>query len=144
MRIQKGNTTSKVGKSASGSRSQSASGTFTLPQQTEESAQAQQAYQTSALQDVSSLLALQGVEDSLTGRRRKAVRRGGKMLDLLEEIRLGLLTGNLSLAVLRQLEQLVMETEESGDERIDALLSEIGLRAQVEIAKLEGQKSVSK
>ena len=83
------------------------------------------------------MLALQSVEDSVTGKRRKAVRRGNRMLDLLEQVRMGLLSGSLSTAVLHQLGRMVDDHQPSGDERIDELLAEISLRAQVEIAKLE-------
>ena len=89
------------------------------------------------MQDMSALLALQSVDDALQGKKRKAVRKGNKMLDLLEEIRMGLLCGSLPLSVLHQLERLASEHEQTGDERIDALIEEIALRAQVEVAKLE-------
>jgi hypothetical protein len=41
--------------------------------------------------------------------------------------------------VLQQLKGLSDQIESSGDERIDAVLAEIELRAQVEIAKLSRQ-----
>ncbi|WP_316860047.1 flagellar assembly protein FliX [uncultured Cohaesibacter sp.] len=137
MRVQGGNGSNRVGKGGGTKRTQGGSSRFTLPQETEEATQTQQTVQSSAIQDVSALLALQTVDDALQGKRRKAVRKGNKMLDLLEDIRMGLLSGNLPMAVLQQLERLSADPEPSGDERIDALLEEIVLRAQVEIAKLE-------
>lgn len=144
MRIVGGNATSNVGKSTGSGRARSTSGSFVVPQQSEETAQSQKSYQSNALQDVSSLLALQGVEDSTHGKRRKAIRRGNKMLDLLEQVRMGLLAGAMSMTVLKQLERLAENQEPSGDERIDELLLEIGLRAQVEIAKLEANDASMK
>nr|WP_321456396.1 flagellar assembly protein FliX [uncultured Cohaesibacter sp.] len=137
MRIQGGSGAKHVGKTGSAGASKSSSGSFSVPQETQSTSRSQQTEQTAALQDMSALLALQTVDDALQGKRRKAVRKGNKMLDLLEEIKMGILCGTLSLSVLRQLERLVADQEPSGDERIDALLEEIGLRAQVEIAKLE-------
>ncbi|WP_180966690.1 flagellar assembly protein FliX [Cohaesibacter celericrescens] len=137
MRILGGNGANQIGKASGGKRAQSTSSSFSVPQETGGAKQTSGTMQSSALHDVSSLLALQGVDDALHGRRKKAVRRGNKMLDLLEEVRMGLLAGTLPRSVLTQLERLVTEQEKSGDARIDELLSEIGLRAQVEIAKLD-------
>ncbi|WP_319413474.1 flagellar assembly protein FliX [uncultured Cohaesibacter sp.] len=137
MRVQGGSGTKHIGKTGSSGASKSSSGSFSVPQDSGETARSQQTSQSSAVQDMSALLALQTVDDALHGKRRKAVRKGNKMLDLLEEIRMGILCGTLSKAVLMQLERLTSEQEPSGDERIDALLEEIGLRAQVEVAKLE-------
>ena len=141
MRIQGGNGATPVGKSGGNTRTRSASSGFSVPQDAGATTKTSGPVQSSALQDVSSLLALQGVEDTLQGRRKKAARRGNKMLDLLEEVRMGLLAGTLPLAVLHQLERLASDQEKSGDERIDGLLSEIGLRAQVEVAKLDQNRS---
>jgi hypothetical protein len=117
--------------------SKSSSSSFSVPEETQGASRSQQTIQSGAVQDVSALIALQSVDDALHGKKRKAVRKGNKMLDLLEEIRMGILCGSLSISVLRQLERLSAETEASGDERIDTLLEEISLRAQVEVAKLE-------
>ena len=137
MRIADGNATKQIGKSRAKARSSGASGAFALPEETSPSTSSQATVQSPALQDVSSLLALQSVEDPMHGKRRKAVRRGNRMLDLLEQVRMGLLGGSMSVPVLQQLEQLAQAHEPSGDARIDELLLDIGLRAQVELAKLE-------
>ena len=139
MRIPGGNGAKQVGRAGGNGRARAASGSFTVPQESQSATQPQSSVQNSAVQDVSSLLALQAVEDSLQGRSKKAVRRGNKILDLLEDVRMGLLSGSLPLALLHQLDRLIVDQEKVGDERIDGLLAEIGLRAQVEIAKLEVQ-----
>ncbi len=137
MRVQGGSGSKQVSKSGTSGASKSSSSSFSVPEETQGASRSQQTTQSSAVQDVSALIALQSVDDALHGKKRKAVRKGNKMLDLLEDIRMGILCGTLSLSVLRQLERLTAETEASGDERIDALLEEISLRAQVEVAKLE-------
>ncbi len=124
-----------------GAKRSSASGSsFRVPTESSGAGSTAPTSQTSSVQDVSALLALQSVDDALTGRRRKAVRRGNKMLDLLDDLRLGLLGGTLPAHVLHQLEGLSAQIESSGDERIDAVLAEIELRAQVELAKLAHQQ----
>jgi hypothetical protein len=82
-----------------------------------------------------SLLALQGVPDGTEGKRR-AVRRAGDMLDLLDDIRVGLLEGTLPLGKLQGLLHVVQTRREAvADPALSAVLDEIELRAQVELAK---------
>lgn len=140
MRILSNNASAHIGKSGAGGRARSSSGSFAVPQGGGEAARSQQTAYSGGVSDVSSLLALQSVEDPLHGKRRKAIRKGNRMLDLLEDVRLGLLSGSLPLSVLQQLDCLVENHEPSGDERIDELVEEIGLRAQVELAKLESRR----
>jgi hypothetical protein len=90
---------------------------------------------------LASLLALQAVEDPLL-RRRKALRRGGALLDTLEDIRLDLLAGRVGEGRLNRLLALVTSARErcesrngAADAQIDALLDDIELRARVELAK---------
>lgn len=86
---------------------------------------------------VSSLLALQEVDDPTT-RRRRAAQRGDRLLDRLDDIRRGLLAGSLPRATLAQLRQELKEARASTlDPRLDEVLGEIELRAAVELAKLE-------
>ncbi|HVA12261.1 MAG TPA: flagellar assembly protein FliX [Stellaceae bacterium] len=86
---------------------------------------------------VDNLFMLQEVSDSLTGRRR-AVQRGNRLLDRLDDIRLGLLTGSLSRGQLESLRQLSREQVDlAGDPELAAILDEIELRVAVELAKLD-------
>ena len=83
------------------------------------------------------LLALQEVSGPLE-RKRKAVRRAGRILDVLDEIKVALLDGDLSPSSLDRLVTAVrQERAEVDDERLARLLGEIEARAAVEIAKLE-------
>ncbi len=91
-----------------------------------------------AVGGIDALLAAQSV-DGATDReaRRRAIRRGEDILDKLEEIRHGLLMGTIDKDRLVQLAQLVRSRRDSIDDpRLAALLDEIELRAEVELAKL--------
>jgi hypothetical protein len=83
------------------------------------------------------MLALQGVEDPLS-RRRKALRRGHKLLDTLDGLRLAVLDGTVSLGHLSRLSLLVAEAREDVDDpALESALAEIDVRAAVELAKLQ-------
>lgn len=93
----------------------------------------------SPISPLGALLALQEVDDPLTGKRR-ARERGRRLLDALDEVRVGLLTGTLPKAVLGELTRLVTEARESIDDPgLQSVLDDIDLRAQVELAKLQMQ-----
>lgn len=84
---------------------------------------------------IDALIALQGVEDT-TERRKRAVRRGRAALDALDELKLSLLAGTLEPASLRRLQVVAGELKgDTGDPRLDAVLGEIQLRVDVELAK---------
>lgn len=69
--------------------------------------------------------------------RRKMARRGTDILDHLEEVRRGLLLGAVPKEKLAALAQLVRQKRTTGgDPHLSALLDEIELRAEVELAKL--------
>jgi hypothetical protein len=88
-----------------------------------------------AIGGIDTLIALQGVEDA-TERRRRAVKRGRTALDVLDELKLGLLQGKLDRATLNRLRAAAAGLKEnSGDPGLDALLGEIELRVEVELAK---------
>ncbi|MEN5363570.1 flagellar assembly protein FliX [Brevundimonas intermedia] len=87
--------------------------------------------------DVSALMALQGIEGPLE-KRRRAIRRGGGLLDRLEELKLALLTGDADEGSLDQLARTLREERtDDGDADLSALLDQIDLRASVELAKAE-------
>jgi hypothetical protein len=82
------------------------------------------------------LIALQGIGDP-TERRRQAIKRGRLALDALDELKLGLLGGTLSPAVLTKLQSAAaLLKDASGDANLDTVLGEIDLRVEVEIAKM--------
>jgi hypothetical protein len=82
------------------------------------------------------LMALQAFEEP-TERRRRAVKRGRSALDALDALKLGLLSGRLDAAAVARLKSSVAElAERSGDPGLDAVLAEIELRVEVELAKI--------
>ena len=85
---------------------------------------------------IDALIALQGIEDP-TGRRKSAVKRGRLALDVLDELKLGLLGGTLDPATLAKLKSATAFLKDgSGDAGLDGVLGEIELRVEVEIAKM--------
>jgi hypothetical protein len=116
-------------------RRASASGTFTLPQAEPDTAPAR-TNTLSSVAGIDALIALQGVEDP-TERRRRSVTRGRQALDVLEELKMGVLGGNLDGAVVSRLKTAAAGLKDSsGDRNLDAVIAEIELRVEVELAKL--------
>jgi hypothetical protein len=92
---------------------------------------------TGGVMGVVALLALQDVGGPLE-RKRRAVRRAGRILDVLDEIKISLLEGELSMGELDRLRRAVRdERDGTEDPALEAVLDEIELRAAVEVAKLE-------
>lgn len=90
------------------------------------------------LTGLGTVLALQEAPDALQGRaKRRAQERSQKMLDFLDEIRVGLLTGSIPVSRLEQLAQMVRaKREQVDDPKLHEIMDEIELRAAVELAKL--------
>lgn len=87
------------------------------------------------IQSVDALLALQGVEDAAE-RRRRFAKRGSSALDLLDALKVEILEGRVGLDTLRRLEVMLQHlSERSGEDGLDRVLDEIGVRVAVEIAK---------
>ena len=85
---------------------------------------------------IDALIALQGVEDPLE-RRKRAVKRGQVALDALDELKIGLLGGAFTSATLSRLQSAASQLKlGSGNAELDAVLGEIELRVEVEIAKM--------
>ncbi len=86
---------------------------------------------------VDTILALQGIEDS-ADQRTQGVNRGEQLLNLLDEVRDGLLAGGIPRVMLNRLALAVAKRRESfADPKLQSVLDEIDLRARVELAKLE-------
>ena len=85
--------------------------------------------------NIDALLALQGVEDP-TERRKRSVQRGRGALDVLDDLKLGLLAGNFDASTVNRLRAAAANLKSSsGDPGLDAVLAEIELRVEVELAK---------
>ncbi len=88
------------------------------------------------LAPLNSLLSIQEVPDSTQGPS-KGLQRADDMLDLLEEVRRGLLLGAIPAARLKVLAGLTRaQRENAEDPKLVEILEEIELRAEVELAKL--------
>lgn len=86
---------------------------------------------------IEALLALQDVGGPLE-RRKRAVNRAGRILDVLDEVKIALIDGGLSPASLDRLVRAVREERQNTEDgRLEGVLDEIETRAAVEIAKLE-------
>ena len=84
-----------------------------------------------------SILALQGMDDSTDGRS-KGLKHGEQLLDMLDQVRDGLLAGGIPRVTLNRLAAAVTRRHDSfADPRLQSVLDEIELRAHVELAKLE-------
>jgi hypothetical protein len=85
--------------------------------------------------NIDALLAMQGVEDPVE-RRKRLVARGRGALDVLDDLKIGLLSGNFDASTVNRLRDAAASLKStSGDPRLDAVLSEIELRVEVELAK---------
>ena len=85
---------------------------------------------------IDALVALQGFDDPAE-RRRRAVGKGKAALDVLDQIKLGLLAGTLDPGNLNRLRVAAEQLKDrSGEPGLDEVLSEIELRVEVELAKL--------
>ena len=120
--------------SSPASARRAASGTFTLgEQETARSPAGATALRT--VSGLDSLLALQGIE-SATERKKRAVVKGRKALDVLDDLKLAVLDGSVDPSTLARLKVAADGlTEESGDAGLDQVLGEIDLRVAVELAK---------
>lgn len=96
-----------------------------------------QALGVGGVNSLDALIALQEV-DGPHERRRRAVRRAGRILDVLDEMRLDLLDGRADPVAARKLAAAVREERLAiEDPRLSEVLDEIETRARVELAKLE-------
>jgi len=111
------------------------SSTFVLP----DTSSAQETRATTAPKaaaNIDALLALQGIEEDPVERRKRSVSRGRTALDVLDDLKLGLLSGNFDASTVMRLRDAAANLKSSsGDPGLDAVLAEIELRVEVELAK---------
>lgn len=86
------------------------------------------------LTGLDAILALQAVGGPLEGKKR-LVRRGQSLLDMLDDIKADLLVGKVSADRLDQMVTTLGEMRERSQPELDALLDDIELRVRVELAK---------
>src|SRR3954469_11795775 len=84
---------------------------------------------------IDALLAMQGIEDAAE-RRKRSVARGRGALDVLDDLKIRLLSGNFDASTVSRLRDAAASLKStSGDPGLDAVLCEIELRVEVELAK---------
>ena len=130
---------------AGGQRSVRSAGGFSMPQMSGAAPAAATAASApaSAVADVSALMALQGVETA-TERRRRAIRRGGTLLDRLDELKIAMLSGEAGENALERLGRTLREERPTDeDAELTGLLEQIDLRAAVELAKAEVRRTAA-
>ncbi len=89
-----------------------------------------------ATANIDALLALQGVEEDPVERRKRSVQRGKGALDVLDDLKIGLLSGNFDASTVSRLRDAAANLKSSsGDPGLDSVLAEIELRVEVELAK---------
>jgi hypothetical protein len=133
MRISGPNGTT-IGSQASNVRRTSTSG-FALPDANATS-ETRAAIAPKAAAGIEALLALQGIEEDPVERRKRSVQRGKRALDVLDDLKIGLLSGNFDASTVHRLRDAAANLKSSsGDPGLDKVLSEIELRVEVELAK---------
>jgi class II flagellar assembly regulator FliX len=124
-----------LGTPASSTKRTSSSG-FSLPEDVSTTSETRATIAPKATANLDALIALQGIEEDPTERRKRSFVRGKSALDVLDDLKLKLLAGNLDKAtVLRLRDAAANLKSSSGDPGLDAVLSEIELRVEVELAK---------
>lgn len=134
MRIAGPNATARVSNAQGGPR-RTSSGGFSVDE-SETTKQTTAAASLRTVGGIDALLALQG-EEGPAERRRRAAKRGSFALDALDELKVGVLSGDLGPGTLNRLKAATAGLREgSGDPGLDAVLDAIELRVEVEIAKI--------
>ena len=136
MRISGPNRNTRISSKRKTGDASASSGAFKVGDKAQTGA-SQNASASRSLAAVDALISIQEVPDA-TARRAKAIARAEDMLDLLEEIKIAILSGGLPRSKLTRLTRIVGDGRaEIPNEKLSGVLDEIELRAKVELAKLE-------
>jgi hypothetical protein len=124
-----------IGSPTGNTRRTSSTG-FSLPDDVASAQETRPVVAPKAAANIDALLALQGIEEDPAERRKRSVQRGKGALDVLDDLKLGLLSGNFDASTVGRLRDAAANLKSSsGDPGLDAVLSEIELRVEVELAK---------
>src|ERR1700727_2512923 len=109
---------------------------FSLPEDAVSTGETRATLAPNAATGLDALLAMQGIEEDPTERRKRSVQRGKRALDVLDDLKIALLSGNFDASTVSRLREASVNLKSSsGDPGLDAVLSEIELRVEVELAK---------
>jgi hypothetical protein len=134
MRILGSNATARIATPSSARRA--ASGSSFSVEESDAPKSAAPAASLRTIGGIDALLALQGQDDPAE-RRQRAVKRGRIALDMLDALKVEVLSGTLGPSMLQRLKSATADLRDaSGDAGLDAVLAEIELRVEVEIAKM--------
>ena len=123
-----------LGTPAASPRRTSSTG-FSLPEDVASTAETRAATAPKATANIDALIAMQGIEEDPAERRRRSVARGRGALDVLDDLKIGLLSGSLDSSTVARLRDAAANLKSSsGDPGLDAVLSEIELWVEVELA----------
>lgn len=142
MKVTGSSSVGSLGSAKGAARPSGGQGAFALPSTTSASAASDVARSVGVggIGSLDALLALQDVGGPLE-RRRRAMGRAGRILDVLDEVRVALIDGEVSARDLERLARAVREERMSTDDAgLEGVLNEIETRAAVEMAKLEQAK----
>lgn len=137
MKIEGPSKTQKTSKSKGTSKSGKANGTFGS-MLTEGTKETSGAGKTQSIAAVDALLAVQAADDKTENAAKGRMKeRAADLLAKLDEIRLGLLTGDMNVGHIISIADVVASHREKiSDPKLSGVLDEIDLRAQIEIAKM--------
>lgn len=140
MRIEKPKDLANIKKKSSTGQANSSHAAFSLG--TPAPAAALTGAQASAnINNIGALLSAQEVDNAQT-QAQVAVKRGTDMLDMLDKLKVGLLSGRVAPSTLNKLRTLASNPHNfEGSENLKKVISSIELRAEVELAKLAQQKT---
>src|SRR5215470_19353458 len=91
-----------MGTPASSTRRTSSTG-FSLPEDAASASETRATMAPKATANIDALIALQGIEEDPAERRRRSVQRGRGALDVLDDLKLKLLSGNLDTTTVNRL-----------------------------------------
>ncbi len=95
---------------------------------------------TSPIASIDTLIALQEGEDFRQAKK-AATLRADALLDVLSDVRIGLLEGAVPLRALQRLDTTLKRTRaQTGDPRLESILDDVEIRAAVEKAKLDSAR----
>ncbi len=91
-----------------------------------------------SIAQLDALLAVQEIEDpTKKAAKKRVISRGDDILDKMEDLRVKILNGNLSIGHMIDIADVVASHRDKIDDpRLTAIMDEIDLRAQVELAKM--------
>ncbi len=133
-----GKSSGTKGVSKTGAKKSSGDASFSgLVDDTEETAGQKPVSGVMSVGQLDALLSLQESTDSASEEAmKKAKQRASLLLDHLDQVRIGILTGGIPIAALQQLTRIVgQHRDKIMDPKLAEILDEVDLRVQVELAK---------